>query len=237
MIKAKKVTLLLIGVIVLLSMNYVSADALPIDTVPILEEIDLPSDLDFSVSNTCSGHAYFMQAAANEDGCFAVYSRHVTSGDYSKVDFKRVYIDVYNSEGALLQELSFTTSLDLALEYEDNAVKMFFYNSVLIYDLTTQELLHYAIPEGSAVNGGMYKHLRSKEFSAGNWVYSLENGFNGYVKLVRSDGKQVQVLVEMPGTGELLWKVILPGGIIGIIGMILIVWQIKKKRDRESKTD
>lgn len=236
MINAKKAILLLIGVVVFLTINCISAASLPLDTIPILEEIDLPSNLDFSVSNTCSGHAYFMQAAANEDGGFAVYSRHVTSGDYSKADFKRVYIDIYNSDGALLQELSFTTSLDLAFGYEDNTLKIYFYNSVLIYDLTTQELLHYAIPEGAAVNGETYKRLRSEEFSVGNWTYSLENGFIGYVKLVRNDGKQTQILVEMPGTNDFLWEVILPGGIIGVIGMMPIVWQFKKKRDKKNKT-
>lgn len=230
MIKAKRVILLFILVIVLLSMNCLMAFASSVDAIPILEEIDLPQELNFSVSNTCSGHAYFMQAAANENGGFAVYSRHVDPSDFSQVDFKKVYIDIYHSDGTLLQELSFTTALAFAFAYEENAVNIYFHDSVLIFDLIAQELRHYAIPEGAAVNGGMYKQLRSKEFSAGNWIYSYKKGFNGYVKLLRSDGKQMQLLVEMPGSGELLRKVILPGGIAGIIWMMIAVWQLKKKR-------
>ena len=49
MIKTKKVILLLIAVMVLLPTNCLPAFASPIDTIQILEEIDLPTDLDFSV--------------------------------------------------------------------------------------------------------------------------------------------------------------------------------------------
>jgi hypothetical protein len=233
MIKAKHVILLLILAIVLLFTNCLVAFATSAEAIPLLEEIDLPQNLNFSVSNICSGHAYFMQAAANENGEFAVYSRHVDPNDISKFDFKKVYIDIYRSDGTLLQELCFTTELAFAFAYEENAIKIYFYNSVLVFDLIAQELHHYAIPEGIAVNGGLYQQLRQKEFSACNWIYSYKKGVNGYVKLLRSDGTQMQALVEMPGSGELFRKVILPGGIVGIIWVAIAVWLFKRKRCRK----
>lgn len=231
--KIRKLTLLLIVAQIFLSTNLLSGYAAATDIIPVIEEIDLPQDLNFSVSDICSGHAYFMQAAANETGYFAIYSRHIDPDDYAKVDFKKVYIDIYRPDGGFLQELSFTTSLDLAVELKDKTVNIYFYGSVLVYDFTTKEVSHYAIPEGAAVNGSMYKQLRSREFTAGDWVYTCKKGFDGYVKLARSDGSQVQVLVEMPGASDLWGKVILPGGAIGIISMIIIVCQFKRKQCRK----
>ena len=57
-------------------------------TVPILEEIELPPDLNFAVSNMCSGHIFFMQAAANESGYFAIYSLHVDPDDLAPQFFQ-----------------------------------------------------------------------------------------------------------------------------------------------------
>ena len=228
----KKFLLLLVAVLFIFT-NPSFVFASEIYTIPILEEIELPQELDFTINHTCSGHAWFMQAAANESGCYAVYSRHVNPNDYSKVDFKRVYVDVYRPDGSFLTEVSFMTSSDLALGLEDNSVIIYFYDSILIYDLISQELHSYSIPEGSAVNGEIYKQLRSKEFTVGNWVYSYEKGFNGYVKLIRSNGPEVQVLVTMHGN-DLLWrKVVLPGCVVGMIITIIIVQQIKRKQYRK----
>ena len=199
--------------------------------IPILNEIDLPHDLEFVVNETFSRHAYFMQAAADENGCFVLYSRHVNPDDHSDVDFEKVYIDIYSASGDFLKELSFNTPLDCAVEIEGDTVSVYFYSSVLIYSLATEEIHHYAIPEGAAVNGDLYKELRSKQFSKGDWDYHYKKGVNGYVKLLRSDGAQTQVLVEMPGTSDAMRKVILPGTAAGIIIMIISVWYKKKSKE------
>lgn len=230
MLNIKKLLLLLFVVMMFISTNHILCFASEIEANLTLEEIDLPSNLNFTVNNTCTGHAYFMQASANTSGDFAIFSLHVDPNDYSTVDFKTVYIDIYRFDGSFLQELSFTTPLDLAFQLKENTVNIFFHSSVLVYDLTTQKLSHYAILKGDVVNDGLYKQLRSKEFTAGNWVYNYKKGFIGYVKLTRSNGNQVQVLVEMPGTGNLFGKVILPGSIFGIICIILAVWQIRKHK-------
>ena len=203
-----------------------------IEIAPIkrLEEIDLPMDFNFSVSDTCSGHAYFMQAAADESGGFGVYSRHINPNNRSDIDLKKVYIDIYKSDGTFLQEVSFTTSLDLAFELAESAVNIYFYNFVVIYDRTTQGLLCYAIPDGSAIHNGLYKQLRSKDFTSGNYVYSCKQGLDGYTKLIRTDGNQSEVLVEMVGTLDSIWKVALPGCASGMIILLIAVWAAKRRK-------
>lgn len=214
-----------------ISVPHAFCSAVDANTIQILEEISLPQDLNFTINKTCSGHAYFMQAAADENGCFAVYSRHINPDDHSEFNLKRVYIDIYQPDGSFLQELSFITSLDFAFEFKNSIISIYFYNSVLFYNLITQELSHYSIPDGSAVNGGLYEQLRSKTFTVGNWTYRYKKGFNGYVKLIRSNNQQEQILVEMPGSGNLLRKVIIPGGAVGILTTVIIVWQIKRKHN------
>lgn len=195
-----------------------------------LEEIDLPQGLNFTTSESCSGHAYFMQAAANDNGQFVIYSRHVNPNDPSAVDFEKVYIDVYNSDGSFFQEISFMTPLDLAVEYKTHVINIYFYSSALVYELTTQELHHYAIADGEATNGDIYKQLRNKNFSAGSWEYSYKKGFNGYVKLLRSNGEQEHLLVEMPGTSKYSLKVVVPGIIVGLIGATLVMTRSKRRQ-------
>lgn len=230
MIRARRLILSFILIIIYLSTNSLQSFASKIDTIPIIEEIDLPQDLNFTVNNNCSGHAYFMQAAASTSGCFLVYSRHVNPDNYSDVNFKKVYIDVYHSDGTFWQELSFTTSFDFAVAFEDNVVKIYFYDSVLNYDLTTQELHSYAISEGVAINEDLYKELRSKEFTVGKWTYRCKKAFGNYVALVRSNGEQVQILIEMPGMFSFFRNVIFPGSAIGIGIMAIIVWQFKRNQ-------
>lgn len=177
-----------------------------------------------------------MQAAANTSGCFLIYSRHINPDDYSDVSFKKAYIDIYHSDGTFWQELSFTTSFDMAVAFEENEVIIYFYDSVLVYDLTTQEIHSYAISEGAAINEGLYKELRSKEFTAGEWTYHCKKDFGDYVALVRSNGNQAQVLVEMPGMSSFLGDVIFPGSIIGIGIMAIIICQFKRNQRRKKSS-
>ena len=100
---------------------------------------------------------------------------------------------------------------------------------MLVYDFITQEASCYSIPDGAAISGGLYKQLRSKSFLAGDWTYNCKKSMDGYTKLTRSNTEQVQVLVEMPGTGDFWLSTILVGGGIGIITMLFVLWQFKKR--------
>ena len=240
MIKIKKFSLLLVCSFLFLSMNCLFTCAAEIDEVPLLEEIDLPEDLNFSVNDTCTKHAYFEQAAANENGCFAVYSLHVNPDAPEDVDYTKKYIDIYNSDGTLLQEISFYTTYSLAFELKENTINIYFRLSALVYDLATQEIKCYAIPEGLAVNGKLYnadgeeyKQLRSKVFTAGGWTYSCKKGLYGYTELIRSNGEQEQVVVEMLGSDEVVFRAI-PACIEGaIIIAISIFVKRRVKRDKD----
>ena len=106
---------------------------------------------------------------------------------------------------------------------------IYFYNSVLIVNLETNQVHYYAIPDSAGLNGNMYHLVEEKEFTAGNWTYRCKKGLTGYVKLLRSDGEQVQVLVEMPGTGRFFLSAILPGMATVVLIMLIRPWSLIRK--------
>ena len=226
------------AVVILCFESYIFVFASETETIQRLSEIDLPEDLNFTVNETCSEHTYFLQATANEGGCFAIYSLHVNPNDARDFDFDKVYIDIYNSDGTFSKELSFFTSQGLTVEVDENTINIYFYTSMLVYDLTTQELSHYDIPDGAAENSGKYKRLRSKEFSVGKWTYSCEKGASdGYTKLIRSNGEQTQLLVEMPGTLALRGKYMFGGISIGVVMTVIsLFFIVKRRRDKINNT-
>ena len=224
---------MLLLVILLFFQCSILAFALDNKSVPTLEAIELPPDLNFTVSHSCSGHAFFMQATANETGYFAIFSLHVDPDDLADVDFKKVYIEIYQPDGTFLQELSFTTPLALTVALEENCVNIIFYDSVLVYEFVTQELSHYATPAGATGNNGTPAQWVSKNFSVGDWDYTCKKGFLGYVKLSRTNGEQEQVLVEMPGNHLYLQKLIIPGS--AAAGAIIMITVYCRKKRVENK--
>jgi len=198
--------------------------------IPVIEEIDVPANLDFEVHSIQGEYAYFMQATARTDGAFAVYGRHW--GADGNVDLEVVYIDLYDKDGNFLQELTFRTPFNIAVELTDTSVNIYFYASLLCYDLETQSLHNYSIPENFAENEGIYERLRAAEFSAGNWKYICKKSFDGYTALTRSNEQQTQTLVQMEGTGNSFWNVFFPGLAIGTLGTIILVRSQKKKKTK-----
>ena len=176
-----------------------------------------------------------MQATAREDGCFAVYARQVDMDNRYGTDFEKVYIDLYDSDGDFLQEISFTTPFDLAVELTKETVNIYFYKSILVYNLETQELLNYSISDGAAVNGGVYKNLRKKEFVSGEWTYICKKTSGEYTELIRSNDDQLEVLVELSGSGVSFWNVYFPGVAIAVTG-ILFKELLKKRKKKMMKT-
>lgn len=218
--------------LLLLFTNPFLVSASETDEIPILYEIELPDDLNFTVNNVCSEHLYFNQAAANEIGEFVVFSRYNKPEDLSDVTFSRAYIDIYGSDGIFLKELSFATPFDFAVEIDESTIKAWFYSTVLIYDFESEEVSYYQIPEGSAMNGGLYKQLRRDVFVVGNWTYSYKDGFGGHIELSRSDGTQTQVLIESPKTDTFVTKVAIPGIFAGVVIIAISVWISVRKRKK-----
>ena len=201
------------------------------DTILFSKEIKLPDDMNFTTKDTCSGHAYFMQATANEKGEFAVYSLHIEQNNINNTDFSKVYIDLYDSDGNFYRELSFNTSQDKAIELTSEAVYVYFFDFVLVYEISSQELHCYATPAGEAANNGLYTRLRRKNFSCGEWEYSCKKGIGGYTKLIRRDGNNTQILVDMPGTMSYLWYSV-PAIIIAVAWCLFAYKQKNRGKDR-----
>lgn len=235
--KGYKTIVFLFFVLSMLLGCLINVSALEFGGISVLKKIDVPENLNFAVRDTCAKYDHFMQVTAREDGCFAVYARQVDTGDRYIVDFEKVYIDIYNEDGYFCQELYFTTPHDLAVELTQTTVNIYFYNSVLVYDLETQELHNYAIPDGSAVNGDLYKNLRKKEFVSGDWKYSCKKTFGEYTKLVRSNENDIQIPVQLDGTDHNFWSAIIPGIGIASVGVLFREWLRKRKRAIKQSED
>ena len=103
-------------------------------------------DLPFTVRDSCSGHAYFNQAAAREDGAFIVVSRNHAPNQEQEKAFYQVYIDLYDSKGLFQQEFTFPCPLDFTAELREDWVHMYFYSFVFSFHLENGELEYREIP-------------------------------------------------------------------------------------------
>lgn len=228
----KLIVLLLVGLMVI---SFAGLTVFASGTGPNegFKEIDLPQGLNFTVNDTCTEHGYFMQAAANEQGAFAVLSLHVNPDDIQDFDFGKAYIDLYNSEGTFYRELSLETPSAFAIELENDQLNMYFEDCLMVYDLETHKLTNYAIPPEAPEHGGMAE-LRAESITAGEWEYTCRKGVRGYVELVRTDGSQVQVLVQARGSLEMIVYVVLPLSVI-LLAVIVVFFYLKGKNRRRLK--
>lgn len=231
--KFKKTCRLFVAILLFLLSHNVICFASNPDQIIFDEEIALPENLEFTESNVCSTHSYFEQAAANDSGQFLIYSHHADFENPSNTDWEKVYIDIYNSDGTFLKELSFKTSFDFAVEFKEEFINIYFYNFALVYNLNNSELHNYTIPDGIAIDNGTYKQLRNKNFIAGDWEYNCKKSFAGFVKLTRSNGEQTQILVEIPSTYKSVSKIAIPSGIIGLFAVAFTFYYTKKKQSKD----
>ena len=230
--KNKTTIILMLIILIFISQQNISVLALDDHAGSTLDAIELPPDLNLNISNTCSGHKFFEQAAANESGYFAIFALHVDPDALADVDFQKVYIDIYQPDGTFLQELSFATRQAFALAMEENCVDIIFRNSILIYNFISQELAHFAIPTESEGNGLMYDQLNGKKFTAGEWEYTCKKGFLGYVKLSRTNGEQKQMLLEMTSNQLNSLELIIPGAVGGLIIIAAVNYRKKRVKNR-----
>ena len=228
--KIKRTIMQTILVLMFCLLCLINVSALEFGNITVIDEIDIPEDFEFSVSKVCSRFDYFMQAAAREDGCFAIYARHVDMDQHNGTDFEKVYIDLYDANGKFVEELSFTTPFDLAVELTEETVNIYFYKFVIVYNLETQELRNYSIPDGSAINNGLYERLREDEFISGEWLYSCKKTHGNFTELTRSNGNQYQILLQTSGTSYSFGKAFLGGLVIAITGAMFSNWLKRKKK-------
>ena len=196
-----------------------------------LSTIALPEDFNFSVENACSTeHFYFVQAAANKDGCFAVATPHLDQKDLSENTFKRQYIDLYHEDGSFWKELSFCTQFDYRIELTEKTINIYFSSYVVKYDLLNDNITCYAIDDIAAEENGSIKFLRQDEFTLDEWEYRCEKASFGFTKLIRSNGNSEEVLVNLSGQGTHFHFTVFCGVAAVGISLLMICFIRKRKK-------
>ena len=193
--------------------------ALSVADIPKHKTNVFPEDLDLQINKECSGHSYFLQADANEKGDFIVLS-HKEKYDKDNNDvFKKKYVDIYGADGKFCFELVFTTTMDPALRLDKNTLYLVFYNNIVTCDIETQEINYYYI-QGNKIWESTNSEIRQQEeFTVGEWTYECKRNIQlDYVKLIRSNNNQTDVLLEMPGSQSKAFY-----GIFFALGAVLIL--------------
>ena len=201
----KKVLLMIaLFVICLLSFSFTSVNCKcvsEIGEVQVIEQCDLPKELNLKNSKDYTTHSFFKQATAWEDGSFAICTLgNTTDGVTKNTDLK--FIDIYNTSGEFVEEISFETQSDIAIARTKNSINVFLYSEIINYNLETGQVSYYTTPEFEAYYSGYVEQLRKECFTVGEWTYSYEKCFEGYTKLIRDNGKNKQVLLEMQDTDD-----------------------------------
>ncbi len=235
--KVQKTVLMLIFLFVCFITSSVGVFALDIGGVTVTKEIDLPEDLSFSESDVVSRYDYFDQVTAREDGSFAVYARQVDMDNPNNNDFEKVFIDLYDSDGDFVKELSFSTPASLAIELAEETLNIYFYQSLLVYNLDTKELKNYSVSKEAVDDSGVFDRLRVNEFKCGKWKYSCKKTNGYYTELVRNSGDEEQILLTTTGTDFSLWKSILAGIGIALIGPLFSIWMKKRKANTKNASE
>ena len=191
---------------------------------------DMSERLNITVSDTCSGHDYFYQIAATEQGSFIIVSRYTDIKEKMDLVYKQCFVDVYSQEGMLLAEISFYTEQDFVAELVNNTVKLYFYDHIILYDYITCDLYSYTTAPGESVENGTFDWLKRTSFSLGDWQYNCKKGFHGYSQLTRTKDN-VEQTISFDGN-RFIWRNTLLPGIIsgGTIFAILLFAKTKLKK-------
>ncbi len=203
-----------------------------IKNVEILSEDSLPEELNFKVKNECTHHSFFEYATAQDDGAFATYTSGVVVNDV-RVDTTKKFVDIYDVNGEFVNEISFETSSDVAIELTKTTLNMYMYSSVICYNLKTGNVNYYITPDYEAYNSGFARSLQKNKFTVGEWTYVCKGGnLLGHTQLIRTNGNSTQTLIEMEGTQN-------PNIVHALIGAVIIasvpmfVWFIKFKQKKK----
>lgn len=190
-----------------------------------LGEVELPEDFNFSIGMCSTEHLFYKQATANDQGCFAVCMPHLDQNNLSEDTFKKQYIDLYHADGSFWKEISFYTQFDYSIELTTDFLNIYFYSYVVKYDLVDDIVACYAIPDGAVMECGLAATLRQDQFAKGKWTYQCQKTALDYTKLVRSDGKREETLINMPGQGVTFYLPITISAFaasIAIVGLYIV---------------
>lgn len=193
-----------------------------------LQESALPDNFNFTVNNTCSHHKYFKQATARQDGAFATCTVGVFIDDLRSNTNKK-FIDIYDSDGEFIEELSFETTSDIAIELTEKTLNIYLYSELISYDLDSKDVSYFTTERYEAFNSGYVETLRQDKFTVGEWTYSYKSTILGHTKLMRSNGVEKQTLLETQGTKITEMKYVVVDIFFFIFVFVLIKF-VRKKR-------
>lgn len=210
--------ILVMCILLIMTFFSINVSVMGIDTiknVEILYEDSLPVELNFKVKNECTHHNFFEHATARTDGTFATYTGGVVVNDV-RVDTEKKFVDIYGANGEFINEISFETSSDVAIELTQTTLNMYMYSSVICYNLKTGNVNYYITPDYEAYNSGYAKSLQKNKFTVGEWTYFCKGGnLLGHTQLIRTNGDSTYKLIEMEGTKN-------PNIVHALIGSVII---------------
>lgn len=234
----KKLVLLLV-LVLLVSLPVQAAVR---DEISLLHEYAFSrEDVNFTVSDTCTGHSCFNQVSVREDGWFATYTQmeqeesQPTSGMFSQV-----YIDIFDAEAQLQKEISFEYSYNVAIELMANTVDIYLDGVLISYDWETDELTAWRIPADALTTSGLYLKLHQPQFQVGEWSYRCERTYYGYATLTRENRNITEILLAYPGNGvefghTSVTPIVIGGCAAVLIPCISFLWR-RNKKDRSSNS-
>lgn len=209
----------------------ISASAMEFHGVETIGTYDIPESFQIIVHPACSGHNFFYQVSPREDGSFLVLYRQSNDASSNTV-FGKVYLDVFDTMGSFLYELSFDTSDMCSAEYSQEGIVLYFYDHIIIYNAETQEYQGYQTAPYAAQDSGIHDELSKKEVTCGEWKYTCTKTFADRTGLKRTNGVTTQTLLDLSGSGLTVWNSVIPAGLFAIIGIALsiIVWHVHRKK-------
>ena len=201
--------------------------AVKLHGIEILGEYQIPDDFEFQISDACSGHSSFKQATAREDGWFAVCSLHTKTERGNEEIFNLHYIDIYDSNGKFVEEISFSTELDNAIELTDDTLFIYFQTFVVSYNLQSREVLSYSIPPRATIENGLLFMLEKDKFTSGEWTYYSTGGWVNYTKLTRSNTSETQVLLDYTSEYCLLFPMLFAIIVLNLLFASFLIYKSK----------
>lgn len=206
------------------------------DEISLLNECIFPREaVGFTVSDTCSGHSSFNQVSVREDGWFATYTQMTGNGtEPTEGMFSQVYIDIFDCDGKLQKEITFTYSGNMAIELLPDTIDIYLKEVLLSYNWGADELRAWKIPVNALTNSGLYLTMHKDRFQQGEWTYRCHRTTYGYARLTRENETRRETLLSYSGNGTRLGNqfvspVVTAGIAVGLIFFFSFLWKKRKK--------
>lgn len=203
------------------------------ENIEVLQESVLPNDMNFIINNTCSHHNYFKQATARQDGTFAICTVGVFVDDL-RSDTNKKFVDIYNSNGEFIEELSFETTSDIAIELTEKTLNIYLYSELISYDLDSKDVSYFTTERYEAFNSGYVETLRQDKFTVGEWTYSYKSTILGHTQLIRRNETEKQTLIEMKGTKITDTKYVVVNILLWMLLLFVIRFIYKSIKNRQT---